>query len=231
MICVNKNDLKLDWASHKAALYACKHWHYSKSIPVPPLLKIGVWENKKFIGAIIFSRGASSNLYKPYGLKNDEGCELTRVALTKHNSTVSRILSISIRFLKRREKGLKLIISFADPNENHHGGIYQAGNWVYCGKSASSFQFYDKTGRKWHSRQVSEKGYNVQQGAIRKAIKPSECRKVKVPGKHRYLMPLTKVMREKILPLAKPYPKACEVCDGSDQEHSGGETPTRTLQT
>ena len=31
--------------------------------------------------------------------------------------------------------------------------------------------------------------------------------KVKVPGKHRYLMPLDPEMRAKILPLAQPYPK------------------------
>ena len=30
---------------------------------------------------------------------------------------------------------------------------------------------------------------------------------IKVPGKHRYLMPLDDEMRAKIAPLAKPYPK------------------------
>ena len=80
-----KPELKIDWATHEAAKYACENWHYSKSIPVPPLVKIGVWENSKFIGVLIFSRGASSNLLKPYGLDQTEGCELTRVSLTKQD--------------------------------------------------------------------------------------------------------------------------------------------------
>lgn len=227
----NKSDLRLDWASYKAAVYACKHWHYSKSIPVPPLFKIGVWENGKYIGVIIFSRGASNNLLKPYGLKQTEGCELTRVALKKHESPVSKMLSIAIKILKKQNRNLKLIVSFADPFEKHHGGIYQAGNWIYVGKSSKSIQFIDKNGKKWHPRQVSPKGFNIQQGNIRRTVKPVNCKKIQRPGKHRYLMPLTKEMRKKILPLAKPYPKAHEVSDDSDQEDSGGLTPTRALQT
>lgn len=229
LIAVSKVDLKLDWATHKAAEYACKHWHYSKCLPVPPLVKIGVWENCDFVGVVIFSRGASSNLLKPYGLNNKEGCELTRIALQAHITPVSRIVKIAISLLKLTNKGLKLIISFADPFEKHHGGIYQAGNWIYTGKSIKSIEYMDKNGKKWHSRQVSEKGFNIQQGVVRKTPKPSDCRKIDKPGKHRYLMPLTKDMRKKIMLLSKPYPKACEAGDDPDQGNSGGSTPTHTL--
>jgi hypothetical protein len=140
----SKLEFKIDWASHESAKYACENWHYSKCLPVPPLVKIGVWENKKFIGCVIFSRGASSNLLKPYGLTQVQGCELTRIALNKHVTPVSRIISIAIKFLKKNSPELKLIISFADPNEGHHGGVYQATNWVYSGKSAKSFKYLDK---------------------------------------------------------------------------------------
>ena len=58
-----------------------------------------------------------------------------------------------------------------------------------------------------HSRQVSEKGWNIQQGQKRKTVKPSECKIVKTVGKHRYLMPLDAEMRDKVAKLAKPYPK------------------------
>jgi hypothetical protein len=153
----SKPVLKIDWASHEAAKYACENWHYSKCLPVPPLVKIGAWEDNKYIGCVVFSRGASSNLLKPYGLEQVEGCELTRVALNKHKSSVSKILSIAMKFLKKNSPDLKLIVSFADPNEGHHGGIYQATNWIYAGRSAKSFKYLDKNGREWHSRQVSEK--------------------------------------------------------------------------
>lgn len=204
----NKPKLLIDWCSHKAAKYACEYWHYSKSVPVPPLVKIGVWEDDSFVGAVIFSRGASSNLLKPYGLNQDQGCELTRVALRNHKHEVSKILSLCFKFLKKNSPNIELIVSFADPNEGHHGGIYQATNWIYTGQSSKSLKYIDKQGREWHGRQVSEKGYNIQQGQVRKTVKPSECRKIACEGKHRYLFPLKN--KEKYLKLSKKYPKRHE---------------------
>ena len=128
---MNKVELQIDYCSHKASKYAVERWHYSKTLPVPPLVKIGVWENSKFIGVVIFSRGASCNLLKPYGLKQTEGCELTRVALNRHKTPVTRIIKIAVLFLKKSSKNLRLIVSFADPKYGHHGGIYQGGNWIY----------------------------------------------------------------------------------------------------
>lgn len=211
-----KSDLHIDWATHEAAKYACTNWHYSRSVPVPPLVKVGVWEQKKYIGCVIFSRGASSNLLKPYNLNQDQGCELTRVALSQHKAPVSRIVKLAVKFLKRSNPRLRLIVSFADPKYGHHGGIYQAGNWVFVGDTEPSKEFW-KNGRRLHSRQVSEKGFNVQQGVKRKTVKPSECNVVQTPGKHRYLMPLDAEMRAQIAPLAKPYPKREKQATAGDQ--------------
>jgi hypothetical protein len=224
-----KADLRIDWATHAAAKYACENWHYSKSVPVPPLVKVGAWENGKFIGVVMFSRGASSNLLKLYGLQQDDGCELTRIALTSHTAPVSRIARLAIEFLKRNSPSLRLIVSFADPQYGHHGGIYQAGNWLYVGDTAPGAEYWHK-GNRLHSRQVSEKGWNIQQGVKRKTVKPSECVVVKTSGKHRYLMPLDAEMRAQIAPLAKPYPKRAKDQASSNPDDLGGETPTRTLQ-
>lgn len=222
-------ELRLDWCSHKAAEYACKSWHYSKTLPVPPLVKVGVWENKRYIGCILFSRGASPDLMKPYGLTQTQGCELTRVALTSHDSPVSRIMAQAIRMMKRENPKLRLIVSFADQSKGHHGGIYQATNWIYAGMSAPSVEYW-KDGKRWHTRQLSEKGYTIQFGAKRVVPKPSDCEKIKVPGKHRYLMPLDAEMKDRILPLAKPYPKRVKQANEGVQPSSGGAAPTHTLQ-
>lgn len=226
------NTLKIDWATHAAAKYACENWHYSKSVPVPPLIRVGAWEESKFIGVVIFSRGASSNLSKPYNLKQTECCELTRVALQKHRAPVSKILMLAIKFLKKSNPGLRLIVSFADPNEGHHGGIYQATGWIYSGTSSETYKYVDMSGREWHSRQVSEKGYNIQQGQIRKTVRPSKCKKIKCPGKHRYLMPLDFEMKKQIEQLRKPYPKRAsgvEVNTLDYQSKEGGAVPTDAL--
>lgn len=208
----DKPNLKIDWASHDAAKYACIKWHYSKSIPKSKLVKIGVWENNKFIGCVIYSYGATPDLVKPYGLKMNEGCELTRIALTKHNSPVSRIMAISLKMLKKANPGLRLVVSFADSNENHHGGIYQASNYIYSGLSQGCFFYKDKRGKIWHPRNVSE---NLSLSG--KCIKPSECEKIWKNGKHRYLMPLDDEMKNKIAKLAKPYPKRVKQAMIGDQ--------------
>jgi hypothetical protein len=203
----SKSDLRVDWATHAAAKYACEHWHYSGSVPVPPLVKVGVWECGDFIGVILFSRGANNNMLKPFGLSVTEGCELTRVALTSHVTPVSRIIKIALKFLQANSPGLRLIVSFADPSEGHHGGIYQAGGWIYTGRQQDSIEWLAPDGKIWHGRMVKAKGWTVCHGVRRKTWKPEQCTKVVKPGKHRYLMPLDPGMRAKIEPLAQPYPK------------------------
>lgn len=197
----------VDWCSKKAARYSVENWHYSGSMPVSKLNTIGVWEDNRFIGSIIFGVGACNNLVKQYGLEPSEGCELVRVALTEHSSFVTQAISKSIKLLKENNPGLRLIVSFADPNEGHHGGIYQAGNWIYTGKSASAVVYiHKKTGKKYHARNVGKELWRHA-----KVVRPDECIKQKQEGKHRYLYPLDKAMRRKIIKLAQPYPQAEEV--------------------
>jgi len=229
---MSKAELLVAPCSYEAAKYAVENWHYSAVLPVPPLVKIGAWESKKFIGAVVFSRGANNNLLKPFGLNQKQGCELTRVALTKHKTTVSRVIRLAIQFLKRNSTDLRLIVSFADPSEGHHGGIYQAGNWIYTGKQPNTTEYISPDGRQWHGRMVSKDGKIRVQGQYRKCWRHDQCKPVVKEGKHRYLMPLDKEMRKQILPLAKPYPKRAQSIDADapgNQPGEGGSTPTCAL--
>jgi len=212
---MSKANLRIDWAMHEAAKYACENWHYSKCLPVGKLVKVGAWEDRKFIGVVLFGRGANNNMLSPFGLSQDEGCELVRIALTKHKSPVSRIAAQAMRFLKTQSNGLRLIVSYADPEQGHHGGIYQAGNWVYVGISGKSIKvFYNG---KWsHKKTVDDAGINQ-----------SNLLKKTVPGKHRYLMPLDEDMRQRIMPLAKPYPKRVKqaMVENPSTQRQGGTDP------
>lgn len=228
----SRPDLRLDWCSYEAAKYACEKWHYTKSVPTPPLVRIGVWESKRFIGVVIFGRGASNNLLKPYGLSVTEGSELVRVALAKHQSPVSRIVAIALRMLHKSNPKLRIIVSHADVNEGHHGGIYQAGGWLYTGRTAKDITYVDDNGKKWHSRMVSPAGIKTAYGQKRRVPRPQDCEAIQLVGKHRYLMPLDDAMRAKILPLSKPYPKrATSVASDTPANHAGegGATPTVAL--
>lgn len=201
---MGKADLRIDWATHAAAKYACENWHYSGCLPAGKLVKVGAWENEKFIGVVLFGRGATPNLGKPYDLGQDECVELVRIALNRHENAVSRIASLAMKFLQKANAKLRLIVSFADSSQGHHGGIYQAGNWVYNGQGTAA-KFYMIRGKLTHPRSIGAKGLVQNIHGARK-IDPNAT-VVDVPGKHRYLMPLDAEMKARIMPLAKPYPK------------------------
>lgn len=201
--------LRLDFCSHDAARYACKNWHYSMSIPKSKLVKIGVWENDEFIGCVIYSYGANNQLGKQYNLKMIEICELTRVALKHHITPVSRILAISQKLLKQLCPGLRLIISYADLDQNHTGGIYKANGWIYQGiHDIGGKGSFIINGKKVHSKSIwTTYGKGTQNlDWIRKNLDPNAEYHV-TRGKHKFLMPLDKAMQEQVKLLSRPYPK------------------------
>jgi hypothetical protein len=222
----DKPKLKIDWASHDAAKYACENWHYSRCIPKSKLSKVGVWENDKFIGVVIFGCGATPNLGKPYNLEQNQCIELVRIALTKHQTPVSRIVSIAIKLMHRSNPNLRLIVSFADVSQGHHGGIYQAGNWIYSG-TGNEAKFYMIKGKLTHPRTLGLAGLIQNLDGAKK--RDPNASVVIVPGKHRYLMPLNNEMRAKISHLVKPYPKREKGQDSENPSGLGGSTPTLTL--
>jgi hypothetical protein len=141
--------------------------------------------------------GATPEIGGPYRLQPIEVCELVRVALTNHETPVSRIVAIALKILKREFQGLRLVVSYADPEQGHHGGIYQACGWIYEGpNTGSSYVVLCPDGKYRHARGAIDK-YGSCAGFPRKEL----------AKKHKYLMPLDPAMRAQIAPLAKPYPK------------------------
>lgn len=223
--------------SHKAASHAVLNWHYSRRLPVGRLVMFGAWEDDQFAGVVIFSRGSNNHLGSRYGVTQTQVCELTRVALRSHEAPVSQIVAASLRNLKRTSPGLRLVVSFADPGQGHHGGIYQAGNWVYTGVAEPS-RFFRINGRLVHERSLSVSlGFTKRPGQhrtlprniewIRANMDPA-AEEVMVQGKHRYLYPLDRAMRRQVKPLARPYP-AAEVSTAT-RPASGGEGQVQPLQ-
>lgn len=190
--------------SFEAAKYAVLNWHYSEAMPSGKLIKFGVWEDGKFIGSILYGRGATPNLGKPYGLDQTELCELVRVALTNHTTPVSQLIALTLNKIKETNPGIRLVVSFADPKQGHVGGIYQAGNWIYSGTSNDANYFKVK-GKVTHPKTIAAHGIQSIEW-VRKYMDPN-AELVPMPGKHRYLYPLDKQIRRRVLQLSLPYPK------------------------
>jgi len=219
-------NLRLDWCSYEAAKYAVMNWHYSARIPKFKQVYIGVWENEKFIGVVIFGLSVTPYLGSKYMLKNTECVELTRIALTKHRAPVSQIVAIALKLIRNQSPGLRLIISYADPNQGHNGSIYQAGNWIYVGTSSKVRQYFWRGSWRNDTSMFREFRLNPD---LRKMHQYRD-----LPPKYKYLYPLDKEMREQIDPLAKPYPK--KNCDSgvnrstpSFQDGGSGAVPTESL--
>lgn len=192
-------DLLVAPCSYQAAKYAVEKWHYSGNIPPGKLVKFGVWEEREFIGTVVFSHGANRNIAAPYGIDMLEAAELIRVALREHNTAVSKIVAQSIKALVKQSTGLRLLVSYADPREGHVGGIYQAMNWIYTGKTEASTAIVIN-GKEWHKKAAwASFGTN-------KAERLGGYY-ITTEGKHKYIYPLDRAMRRQIAPLAQPYPK------------------------
>lgn len=218
--------LKIDWATHESAKYACENWHYTGKIPVNKLVKIGAWEDGRFIGVVIFGVGASAVVHRQFGLDRFEVCELVRVALTDHASPVSRIIAIALKFLRSSNPKLRVCVSFADPNQGHHGGIYQAGNWIFTGRSSPTVEYFFNGD--W--RHVTD---------VYKRLSPEQVKtlpKRSKPGKFRYVMPFDDEIRAQEMKRSKPYPKKMRAPEAeatmrpSSTREIGGSSPTPALQ-
>lgn len=195
-------------------------------MPVSKSAKIGVWESGKFIGVVIYALGANPHLGSPYGLLQFEAAELVRVALTSHLSPVSRILSIAQKFLKRQSPGLRLLVSYADTEQGHHGGIYQACGWLYSGTTQPKKDFV------CNGKKLQRRAYTGANFGSKKMQLPPGTKSIQSPVKYRYLMPLDDEMRKQIEPLRKPYPKRVRSVDSdtsANHAEKGGANPTRTL--
>jgi len=190
--------LRVAWVDRKAAAAAVCRWHYSRSLPTAKLVCIGTWEDDRFIGVVIFSRGANCHIGCPYGLEQTEICELTRIALNQHQTPVSRILRFALKHLREVCPGLRLVVSYADADQGHHGGIYQATNWIYTGKvGAGTRTGFLVHGRKLHPKTVHSRGVQQTLAAVRAHLDPGAT-EVKGQGKHKYLMPLDPGMRKRV---------------------------------
>jgi len=210
-------DLRLDWCRREAAVHACERWHYSACAPAGKLVTLGAYEGGEFVGAVVFGRGANNNIGSRYGLEQTQICELVRIALRRHDTPVSRIIAVALRLLRRQSPGLRLVVSYADPVQGHHGGVYQAAGWLYAGASQAQRELI-VNGANMHKRTAGSRWGTASPTQLRRRTGLQVDYGPKL-WKHTYLMPLDAAMRAQIAPLMRPYPKrpgaAERVDDGS----------------
>jgi len=85
---------------------------------------------------VVYSIPANKNLASFLFSAPVEIRELARLwAPDGHRANLlTQAISASVRSLCA-VVGCEAVVSFADPNQGHHGGIYQAASWLYTGQS------------------------------------------------------------------------------------------------
>ena len=224
-----KPKLRIDWCSYEAAKYAVQHWHYSRSLPCSKTARLGVWEDSVFIGAVVFAWGANRHLAGEYKLKMTQCAELCRVALNKHATPVSKILSIAVKMLKRAMPGIRLLVSYADLNQGHLGKIYQASNWVFVGETGREAGIV-LNGKLTHRRTINSK-YGTSTIEWLHEHVDSCARRVEGKAKFKYLLPLDPEIAERVRLLSRDYPQMRATSETSDTPgvHPGEGRAARTV--
>lgn len=213
--------------SFQAIKYSCMNYHYSKTVPTGKLVGIGVWEDDKFIGCVVFGRGVGNAQIERYGIPLTSGAELVRIALKEHKTPVTRIVSIAIKELKKHSPGIRILVSYADSRQGHLGTIYQAGNWVYTGKAKTTPDYLYK-GKYYHVRSMNRM---IKNGKFDRSFVNSLPQR-SGGERLRYLYPLDDDMRQLVEGLRQPYVKRDEHESNADsfQESENGAVPIITHQ-
>lgn len=184
-------------ANKKAIDYACKNFHYSKSVPTVQYAYNVYNNNNEWCGVILYGGGANSNLCKNMNICSGQFLELERVALNGKQEITSKAVALSLKLLYKENPLCKLVVSYADTRQKHLGIIYQATNWIYLGKKYCGYEYF-YNGKWMHDRSV---------GALknRKEVKQKSPKRKK-SDKFKYVYCFDKELREKYQEMALPYP-------------------------
>lgn len=114
---------------------------------------------------------------------------------------LTQAIAAAVTVIKRLEKP-DALISYADPNVGHGGGVYKAASWMFHGQSEESRAYRGPNGEI-----MARRAFHSGKRAMRKAeIEALGYTQLKLPGKLRYVRPLSKQARKRILAKQRTMP-------------------------
>ncbi len=162
----------------------CVSWllniHYAKRLPMISH-SFGLYIDKILKGVITYGLPPSPELCK--GICGEDykhkTLELNRVVLEdNHKNYASYFISQTLKLLKKP----KIIVTFADPNMNHNGYIYQATNFIYTGTSSNTHQLVDENNNEFHFRNLGhyQENNKLNVGLVKKRKNEKNIDKIEI---------------------------------------------------
>ena len=126
--------MRISKASSLAAQYACKHFHYSHSVPMT-LYRYNVWnDDGEWCGVIIYGLGANVNIAATYDKWQGQVYELERVALNgkqghgKTSQAVAMTLPLPASFSPQKGSCHRVGLP-PRPAANPRSAVLGSGHW------------------------------------------------------------------------------------------------------
>ena len=190
---VKAKELKIYPCEIKEIRDFVEKYHYSHNVNgVKTSYCFGIKHNDELIGAIIFG-GLSTTAWKKFAKKENKVLELRRLVLldVAGKNSESRVVGLAIKWIRKHDKDIEIIVSYADPAFGHSGTIYKASNFKHIGLTYKDKGFKDPaTGKIYHSRALRTKykgEYKPFVKRLRKLKEEGKLVEIDLPGKHCYV--------------------------------------------
>lgn len=176
------------------AIETIRAYHYTHSVPS------GKSHYLRFDSAIIvWSIPANKNIARFVLGWPGNVWELSRLwAPDGHEKNLlTQAISAAVTVIRRLENP-DALVSYADPNVGHKGGVYRAASWTYHGRSEEARAYRDSTGQV-----VSRRAFHSGKRGMKKAeIEALGYEELKLPGKERFVRYLSRQAKRKLTELA-----------------------------
>lgn len=137
------------------------------------------------------------------------------VRLPEYDIPLTKLISKAIGYI-RQHKLENLLISFADSEEDHHGGIYQACSWLYSGMRGERLDGFNIDGVFTPARTCNAVYGTSSEEGLKAKLPNRDVEPHFDVGKHLYWKALSKDGLKKGIRLglrSRPYPKDALAAD------------------
>jgi len=184
--------------NHEADRWLLEKHYARRKAPISYLF--GLTDKEKILGICSFG-------YPPNMNYNNGKCLFKRIQVTtlELNRLVintlpqKNILSFFVSSCLKKLPKPTAIVSYADPNHNHYGFIYQATNWIFIGKSTTKHRYYFEDGSTFDIR----RGIHTKGKIVRKEKLKNTLRYIYLLGSKKEV----KIMKQDMIHKKLPYPK------------------------